>query len=1010
MKSKLLLLLLMAPFCMFAQLQINAAEYFIDNDPGVGSGTALSTGSTADSVSFNAPISISALSQGFHILGIRTHNTSGLWSLTEARSFYIYNQPANLNLQVTAAEYFYDTDPGVGQATRLNVGASADSISFNANVSASALTPGFHIMGLRTKDSLGHWAITEARPFYIYPMAPNLNRQITAAEFFFDADPGVGAAIPLNVGGIADSVSFNPNINTNALTSGFHILGIRTKDSLGHWSATEARPFYIYPITPNLNLQITAAEYFFDTDPGAGAATVISVGTAADSISSNSNISASALTSGFHIMGLRTKDSLGHWSITEARPFYIYPLAPNPNLQITSAEYFFDTDPGVGSGSVIAIGAPADSVAFNYGSTNIALSNGPHIMVVRTQDSLGHWSINEARNFMVGLCSLSASVAAAGDTNICQGNSVTLSTSSATPNLTYQWLNGGNILSGDTNANVAANISGMYYAVVTDSVGCMDTTNAIAVTVNALPDTIVSITGFTTFCQGDSAVLTAAPGLQSYQWNTGATTQSITVTIAGNYSATLTNSYACTVTSQTVAVTITHSEPGVITHSGATTFCNGDSVQLAAQSGQSYQWSNGATTQNITVNQAGNYSVLVTVNNGCTAVSDTVIVTVNASPPANITPSGAITFCAGDSVSLSAPSGLEQYSWNTGATTQTITTDTSGNFSVTVTNSNNCSAVSTPVTVTVNSLPSATITAGGATTFCEGGSVSLNAPAGLQYNWSNGATAQTITSDTSGTFSVTVTNSNNCSAVSAPVVVTVNPLPSSTITTVGVTTFCEGDRVSLSAPAGLQYNWSNVATSQTITVYTSGTFSVTVTNNNNCSAVSTPVAVTVNALPVVTLSGLPDTVCANHSLTLTGGSPAGGTYSGPAVTAGVFNPDNTNVGTNTITYVYTDTATSCSNTATQTIIVEICTGLDELSLSNIRIFPNPTGDVLNIYSNNNENLWANLTDINGKVLIENITISSGVRTLNLLPYSAGVYLLQLRNINGNLQTVKVVKQ
>jgi hypothetical protein len=156
------------------------------------------------------------------------------------------------------------------------------------------------------------------------------------------------------------------------------------------------------------------------------------------------------------------------------------------------------------------------------------------------------------------------------------------------------------------------------------------------------------------------------------------------------------------------------------------------------------------------------------------------------------------------------------------------------------------------MTITVNPLSAATITAGSATTFCSGGQVVLTASAGSSYLWSDNETTQSITANASGNYSVIVTNANNCSATSAATSVTVNGLPTASITAGSATTFCAGGEVILTASAGNSYLWSNNATTQSITVNVTGNYSVTVTNANNCSATSAATAVTVNVLPVVT--------------------------------------------------------------------------------------------------------------------------------------------------------------
>jgi len=303
-----------------------------------------------------------------------------------------------------------------------------------------------------------------------------------------------------------------------------------------------------------------------------------------------------------------------------------------------------------------------------------------------------------------------------------------------------------------------------------------------------------------------------------------------------------------------------------ISASGATTFCQGGSVTLTASSNSSYLWSTGETTQSITVNTSGNYSV--TITNSCgSASSSPTTVTVNPLPTVTITPGSATTFCVGNSVTLTASAG-NSYLWSNNATTQSIIVSASGSYSVTVTNANGCSATSSPTIVTVNPLPTAAITPSGATTFCQGGNVTLTASTANSYLWNTGATTQNIVVTTSGNYSVTVTNANGCSATSSPTIVTVNPLPTASITPSGATTFCVGNSVTLTANAASSYLWSTGETTQSIIVSASGSYSVTVTTICG-SANSSPTIVTVNPLPTAVItSGSSTTICPGDSLIL----------------------------------------------------------------------------------------------------------------------------------------------
>jgi hypothetical protein len=138
---------------------------------------------------------------------------------------------------------------------------------------------------------------------------------------------------------------------------------------------------------------------------------------------------------------------------------------------------------------------------------------------------------------------------------------------------------------------------------------------------------------------------------------------------------------------------------------------------LTAAAGNNYHWSNNASSQSITVGQSGSYSVTLTSGNNCTAASVPDSITVNPNPPNTVTAGGPISFCPGGSVTLTAAAGYNYY-WSTTDITQSITVSQGGSYQVTVTNSNNCTAASSPVAVTVYSLPDNTITANGPTTIC----------------------------------------------------------------------------------------------------------------------------------------------------------------------------------------------------------------------------------------------------------------------------------------------------
>lgn len=122
--------------------------------------------------------------------------------------------------------------------------------------------------------------------------------------------------------------------------------------------------------------------------------------------------------------------------------------------------------------------------------------------------------------------------------------------------------------------------------------------------------------------------------------------------------------------------------------------------------------------------------------------------------PQTIAAAGPIVFCTGQSVELNAPTGFT-YLWSNGATTQTITATTAGNYRVTLTTVDGCKTVSNNIKIVTDPIEVPTIAVSGDTIFCKGGSVTLTSTAGSAYNWSNGGTTQAVTISESGIYSVT---------------------------------------------------------------------------------------------------------------------------------------------------------------------------------------------------------------------------------------------------------------
>ena len=299
---------------------------------------------------------------------------------------------------IAGAEYFIDTDPGRGNGIAINVPAPATDVSLQFTVPTASLTRGFHLLGVRSRDAGSRWGLLEARTFYVMDLPADASA-ITGAEYFIDQDPGVGAGTPISFAA-GNTPTIGTTINTTGLTNGFHLLAIRTRNADGHWSLFESRGFYVLA-TPVDASAIVAAEYFVDVDPGVGNAIPLAVGSSGNTVNFTVSLPTSALAPGLHLLGIRTRNATGNWSHFESRMFFICSLSADM-AAITAAEYFIDSDPGVGNGSPLTVTTPGTTVNQNF-VVNVppGIPAGTHILAVRTRDAGGIWGHFELSNFTV---------------------------------------------------------------------------------------------------------------------------------------------------------------------------------------------------------------------------------------------------------------------------------------------------------------------------------------------------------------------------------------------------------------------------------------------------------------------------------------------------------------------------------------------------------------------------------------------------------------------------------
>jgi hypothetical protein len=225
--------------------------------------------------------------------------------------------------------------------------------------------------------------------------------QISTAEYFVDTDPGVGnaTAIALTAG---NTITENFTIPTAGLSGGMHVLHIRVKGTNSIWSLYHRAYFYIQETSSSSSPEnIIAAEYFIDTDLGVANASVLAV-TQGLNLAENFTIPTASLSAGMHVLHLRVKDAANVWSLYKRTYFYVHQVSASPaSPPIVTAEYFFDTDPGVGNGTALAL-TQGMTITTNFTILiPSGMTDGDHYLHLRVQDQDGNWSLYKRALFTV---------------------------------------------------------------------------------------------------------------------------------------------------------------------------------------------------------------------------------------------------------------------------------------------------------------------------------------------------------------------------------------------------------------------------------------------------------------------------------------------------------------------------------------------------------------------------------------------------------------------------------
>jgi hypothetical protein len=562
--------------------------------------------------------------------------------------------------------------------------------------------------------------------------------------------------------------------------------------------------------------------------------------------------------------------------------------------------------------------------------------------------------------------------------SICVGTSFTLNPSGAT---TYTYINGGPVVSPTTTT--------IYSVTGSSSQGCNAANYGIS-NVTVVPRPIITVNSGS-ICSGSSFTINPS-GAATYTFAGGSAV--VSPTSNTSYTVTGTSSAGCDSQNPATSNVIVNALPIITATGGA--ICLGQVFTHTVSGAVSYTYSSGSST--VSPGTTTTYSINGTSLPGCVSGNPAVI-TVTVYPVPTLSVTGNSSICIGESQTLTA-NGASSYTWNVGSGPSIVVTPSlSSTYTVQGSNSDGCLSIVESMTVTVNSLPTITVSDGA---ICPGNAFTLSPSGAATYTYSSGSNVvfPTVTSN----YTITGTSAEGCEST-LPAVATVSVVNILTVTISGPNSVCEGSSIKLTANGASTYSWSTGALTNTISEAPSTNTTYTVVGSSgNCSD-STSISITVKPLPVITINSTSTLLCngQNAQLTSSGAlnySWLGGLGTGTVIT---INPTVT-----TSYQVVGIDASGCSDTASYTQVVSPCENIlnHQKERVEIQVFPNPNLGSFTILAT--EDYKMEVLNVLGQTILVG-ELNSGRNAVNLTNQSNGVYFVRVTK-GLETKTIRVVKQ
>ncbi|WP_343625932.1 T9SS type A sorting domain-containing protein [Flavobacterium lindanitolerans] len=653
-------------------------------------------------------------------------------------------------------------------------------------------------------------------------------------------------------------------------------------------------------------------------------------------------------------------------------------------------------------------------------ATAIGLAAGTYTVTVTDANNC-----QATRNFTINEPTALTATTSQNNTS-CNGGAngtASVTVSGGTPGYTYSWSP-----SGGTAATATGLTAGTYTVTITDANNCQITRNFTITEPAILSATTsqinVSCNGGT---NGSATVtVTGGTGAYSYAWApSGGTAATASGLAAGTYTVTAIDANNCQITT-----TVTITEPAVLSATTTQTnvLCNGGAtgsatVTIAGGTGPyTYSWApSGGTAATASGLATGIYTVTVTDANNCQltrtfTITEPAVLSATTSQT-NLSCNGGTNGIAG--VTVTGGTAPYTYSWApSGGTGATATGLAAGTYTVTITDANACQ-ITRSFTITEPTALSATTSSTNVS--CNGGSngsatvTVTGGTGGYTYSWApSGGTAATASGLAAGNYTVTITDANMCQitrtvSVTQPSPIVIVPSQSNVSCTGGSN---GSATVGVSGGAGnYTFSWApSGGTGATATGLAAGTYTVTVTDANSCTATqsftitttadTTPPTVVTTNITVPLTAGVATITAAQ----VNNGSTDNCGIASISVSPSTFNCSN--VGPNTVTLTVTDNS---GNTATGTATVTITDPTNFCGLSvpefgdiKMRLYPNPTNGIVTVeFSRDITAEKIEVYSITGQLILSDTnTTTQSSRQFNMERFPSGVYLVKITTVQG----------